>query len=87
MLVTRVAPRASPAPDIWSGPLTTYTLYVHDARYAVPTLFTVDMRDDERAKAYAARHLESSPHYRSVEIWEDERLVGSVAGATGPAEA
>jgi len=68
-----------------SGLLTTYTLYVHDARYAVPTLFTVDMRDDETAKAFAERHLGSSPYYRSVEIWDDERLVGQIDGEAAPA--
>jgi hypothetical protein len=67
--------------------LTTYTLYVHDARYAVPTLLTVDMKDDERAMAFAAKHVESSPHYRSVEIWDDERLVGRVGEATDAADA
>ncbi len=58
--------------------LTTYTLFVHDGRYAVPTLLTIESRDDERARAYAQRHLESSTHYRSVEIWEDERQVGEL---------
>jgi hypothetical protein len=58
--------------------VTTYTLYVHDGRYAVPTLMTVDMRDDDGVRAYAQRHLESSPHYSAVEIWEDERQVGEL---------
>lgn len=55
--------------------LTTYTLYVQDGRYAVPTLLTVDSRDDDGARAFAQRHLQSSDHYRSVEIWDDERQV------------
>ena len=58
--------------------MTTYTLYVHDGRYAVPTLMTIDSRDDESARAIARRHLESSTHYRSVEIWEDERQVAEL---------
>ena len=58
--------------------MTTYTLYVHDGRYAVPTLLTVESRDDEGARAFAQRHLQSSAHYRSVEIWDDERQVGKV---------
>ncbi len=56
----------------------TYTLYVHDARYTVPTLLTVDARDDEGARAHAEHHLGTSPHYRAVEIWDDERLVARV---------
>lgn len=55
--------------------MTTYTLYVHDGRYAVPTLLTIDSRDDESARAHARRHLESSAHYHAVEIWDDERKV------------
>ncbi len=56
--------------------MATYTLYVHDGRYAVPTLLTVEMRDDEAVRAFALQYLERSPHYRSVEIWDDERKVG-----------
>ena len=55
--------------------MTTYTLYVHDGRYAVPTMFTIESRDDESARVHAQRHLESSSHYSSVEIWDDERQV------------
>ena len=58
--------------------MTTYTLYVHDGRYAVPTLLTVEMRDDEAVRVYARQHLDRSPHYRSVEIWDDERPVGEL---------
>ncbi len=55
--------------------MTTYTLYVRDGRYAVPTLLTVESRDDDAARAFAQRHLQSSAHYQSIEIWEDEREV------------
>ncbi len=58
--------------------MTTYTLYVRDGRYAVPTLLTVESRDDEGARAFALRHLESSTHYHSVEIWDDERQVAEL---------
>lgn len=58
--------------------MTTYTLYVQDGRYAVPTLLTIESRDDESARAHALRHLQSSSHYRSVEIWDDERQVGKL---------
>ena len=55
--------------------MTTYTLYVHDGRYAVPTLLTIDVRDDDGARAYARQYLGRSPHYSAVEIWDDERKV------------
>ena len=50
-------------------------LYVHDDRYSVPNLDTVTVRDDERAIEIATHRLSSSPHYRLVEMWDDERLV------------
>jgi hypothetical protein len=56
----------------------TYTLYVHDGRYTVPTLLTIDARDDESACTNARQHLSSSPHYSAVEVWDDERLVARV---------
>ena len=58
--------------------MTTYTLYVHDGRYAVPTLLTIDSRDDDSARVHARRHLESSTHYRAVEIWDDDRQVAQL---------
>ena len=63
--------------------MTTYTLYVRDGRYAVPTLLTVESRDDDAARAFARRHLQSSAHYQSVEIWDDEREVDRLT--PGPA--
>lgn len=53
----------------------TYLLYVNDDRYSVPTLDTLIVRGDDRAIEIAAQRLASSPRYRSVEVWEDERLV------------
>ncbi len=58
--------------------MTTYTLFVHDGRYVVPTLLTIEARDDDGARAYALRQLESSTHYRAVEIWDDERQVAEL---------
>jgi hypothetical protein len=63
--------------------VTTYTLYVRDGRYAVPTLLTVESRDDDGARALAQRHLESSAHYQSVEIWDDEREVAKLTLGPG----
>jgi len=67
--------------------LKTYTLYVHDGRYAVPSLLTIDARDDDSAREHAQQHLATSSHYRSVEVWDDERLVarlGEGAETTDP---
>jgi len=63
--------------------LKTYTLYVHDGRYTVPTLLTIDARDDDGACAHAEQHLNISVHYRAVEVWDDERLVARVEEEPG----
>jgi hypothetical protein len=56
--------------------LKTYTLYIHDDRYSVPSLDAVTVRDDERACEVAANRLTVSPHYQLIEVWEDDRFVG-----------
>jgi predicted GNAT superfamily acetyltransferase len=53
----------------------TYLLYVHDERYSVPTLDTIVVADDERAREVAAARLIASQHHRSVEVWDEARLV------------
>lgn len=53
----------------------TYLLYLHDDRHSVPNLDTIVVSDDERALEIAAARLASSPHYRSVEVWNEARLV------------
>lgn len=58
------------------GDLKTYTLYIHDDRYSVPSLDAVTVRDDERALEIGQSRLMVSPHYRAVEVWEDERFLG-----------
>jgi hypothetical protein len=55
--------------------LNTYTLYIHDDRYSVPSLDAVTVRDDERAREVARKRLAASPQYRLIEVWEDDRFV------------
>lgn len=62
----------------------TYVLYIHDDRYSVPTLDSITVADDERAKEVAAERLASSPHYRAAELWEDDRLVEKLARPAPP---
>jgi hypothetical protein len=50
----------------------TYTVYVHDHRYAAPTLLLADFASDERAREFAAQRLAASAHYFAIEVWEDE---------------
>ena len=59
----------------------TYTLYIHDDRYSVPSLDAVIVRDDDRARAIGRNRLAFSPHYHLVEVWEDDRFVDKFARA------
>jgi len=58
-----------------SAAMKTYLLYIHDDRYTVPTMDSITVIDDERAKQLARERLASSAHYHTAELWEDERLV------------
>jgi len=55
-----------------------YTLFVHDDRYSVPTFYMISVADDRRALELAEEKLLSSPHYRRVEVFEGDRLVGAI---------
>jgi hypothetical protein len=55
--------------------LKTYTFYIHDDRYSVPSLDAVTVRDDARALEVAKDRLAASPHYRLIEVWEDDRFI------------
>jgi hypothetical protein len=57
------------------GELKTYTLYIHDDRYSVPSLDAVTVRDDARACEVGRNRLGVSPHYRLIEVWEDDRFI------------
>jgi hypothetical protein len=62
--------------------LRTFTVYIEDDRYSVPTLNVISLRDDVRAREWAEGAMQENPHYRGVEVCEDgERLfgVGSLA--------
>jgi hypothetical protein len=53
-----------------------FTLYIEDDRYSVPTLFTVELRDDAEAMAHATGLMAGSSHYQSVDIWDGDRFIG-----------
>ncbi|HEX4197741.1 MAG TPA: hypothetical protein VHZ26_09880 [Caulobacteraceae bacterium] len=64
----------------WRGvELKTYTLYIHDDRYSVPSLDAVTVRDDQRALEVGRNRLTVSPHYRLIEVWEDDRFIDKFA--------
>ena len=55
--------------------MTIYVLYIHDDRYTVPTMDSITVSGDERARELAHQRLASSTHYYAAELWEDDRLV------------
>jgi hypothetical protein len=60
----------------------TFTVYIEDDRYSVPTLNVISLSDDVRAREWAEGAMRENPHYRGVEVCEDgERLfsVGCLA--------
>ena len=58
--------------------MASYTLFVHDDRYTVPTFYMVTVADDRRALELAGEKLRSSPHYRRVEVFNGELLIGAL---------
>ncbi|HWA62321.1 MAG TPA: hypothetical protein VG939_13155 [Caulobacteraceae bacterium] len=55
--------------------MNSYMVYVHDRRYRTPTLLVADFAHVDRAAAFAAERLASSPHYFAIEVWRDDALI------------
>jgi hypothetical protein len=51
----------------------TYSLFIEDDRYSVPTLVVIEARSDDGAVAIAQRHLRESRHHQSVELCFEDR--------------
>jgi hypothetical protein len=48
----------------------TFTVFIEDSRYSVPTLKVVVAADEERARELAMRELDASRNHLSVEVQE-----------------
>ncbi len=66
--------------------LKTYFIYVHDDRYAAPTLDVVIAADDAAAAALARQRLAASAHYRRIEVFDGDRPVGEIDRGEGARE-
>jgi hypothetical protein len=53
----------------------TFSYFIHDDRYAVPTLQFAVVPDAERALELAKRQLMASRHHLSIEVHENGRAV------------
>ena len=50
----------------------TFSFYIQDRRYSVPTLQIVTVRDDARARELAQQRLDENEHYMSIEVVEEQ---------------
>jgi hypothetical protein len=60
--------RASVAEE--DAPLRTFSCFIIDDRYAVPTLSFLLVGDEALARELALRRLMESPHHRGIEVLE-----------------
>jgi hypothetical protein len=56
----------------------TFSFFIEDTRYAVPTLAIVTVSDAERALELARKRLEASPHHVAVEVHEGHELIARI---------
>lgn len=61
----------------WGG-VRTFTIFMLDDRYKVPTVAFVEAPDAHAATALARRRLDESPHHRAAEVREADRPVGMI---------
>ncbi len=52
-----------------------FNLFIEDARYTVPTLDIVTVRDAQCALELAVKRLNDSPHHVAVEVREGDELL------------
>ena len=54
--------------------MATFTFYIRDERYRVPTLAIVFAQNAARARALAAERLLESTHHIAIDVYEGEAL-------------
>ena len=62
----------------------TYTIFVEDDRYSVPTLAMIDTSSRARAEQVTLEKLTESPHHRAVELRLGDKLVYRRARSDDP---
>lgn len=65
----------------------TFSLYLDDDRYSVPTLEFLTVRDEARAREIASRRLFESEHYRRASLVEGDDPVCVLTRESGTATA
>jgi hypothetical protein len=57
----------------------TYTVYIRDARYSVPSLLFVDVKADVLVADLARQKLDESAHHLAVEVLDGDTLLFRIA--------
>jgi hypothetical protein len=64
-----------------------YSIYIHDDRYSVPTLLFVVADADERARELATQRLAESAHYTGIDVHHEDTLLFSLKADAGRGQA
>ncbi|HYE47573.1 MAG TPA: hypothetical protein VEA44_17540 [Caulobacter sp.] len=51
----------------------TFSFYIHDRRYSVPTLQIVDAPDEDHARELAQKRLDETMAHLAIEVVEDDQ--------------
>jgi hypothetical protein len=54
--------------------MTTFSLFITDERYAIPTVALIEAAGRAAAAMAAKTRREESPHYEAIELYEDDRV-------------
>jgi hypothetical protein len=54
--------------------MTTFTFYIRDDRHDIPITQFVIVKDAERARSMAAKHLLESTHHTAIDVYEGAHL-------------
>ncbi len=50
----------------------TFSLYIHDSRYSVPTLQLITASDEEKVRQLAQARLDEAMEHLAIEVLEDD---------------
>ena len=54
--------------------MTTFSLFITDKRYAIPTVALIEAGDRTAAAMAAQTRLAESTHHEAIELYEDDRV-------------
>ena len=63
--------------------MVTFTFYIRDDRYSVPTLDLVNAHSEDAVRTLVAKRLFESHHHTAIEVYEGEELRFSATPGAG----